>query len=142
MSEYIKSMSGSIRRSRGFGRDSLELAVTISFDAKQFSKIAKKGCPLAAGMAQIKNVVLDATGVRGIPSYQPESYSQRWPRARKGLKTITVYFEISDFNARQLGVNTSEYSIYQSVDLNTTLEATRNDGHLFAKAMIVERISN
>lgn len=142
MTHYIKSMRGSIQRARGYGQDGLELCVTVSFDAKEFNRIKKKQSPLAAGMAQIKNVVLDATGVRGIPGYARASYSSEFPRASKGLVTLTLYFEISAYNAMQLGANIKDFCLYHAVDLNTTLENTRDQGHLFAKSAISFHFGN
>ncbi len=141
--EYIKSMTGIIQKARGYGQHGLELKVTVSFDSKEFNKIKrKKQCPLKAGMAQIKNVVLDSTGVRGLPSYSPVSYSQRFPRASKGLITLDLYFDISNYNASQLGADITDYFLNHKVDLNTTLKNTRNDGHLFAKSAIASTIAN
>jgi hypothetical protein len=143
MSQYILSMRGLIQRARGYGQDGLELAVTVTFDAKQFNAIKKsKACPLAAGMSQIKNVVLDAIGVRGVPSYASQSYTQRFPRAKGGQVTLTVYFDVSTFTANALGVDTKDYFLRHTVDLNTTLEATRNDGHLFAKSAIAQNFGH
>lgn len=147
MSHYVKTMRGIIQRARGYGQDGFELAVTVSFDAKEFNRIKKTQDPLAAGMSQIKNVVLDACGVRGMPSYAPQSYAVRYPRASKGLVTLTVYFDVSRYNAEQLGVsfsNTQIGTLYSShsIDLQTTLEATRNDGHLFAKTAIASHFGN
>ncbi len=133
----IKSMKGLIMRQRGYGQDGFELAVTIQFDA---TLLRKHG--LSSYMPQIKNVVLDATGVRGMPSYARPTMNQEFPRASKGVITLVVYFEISAFNASQLGANVKEYSLYHPVSLNETLEATRNDGHLFAKSVLASRIGN
>lgn len=136
-------MRGMIQRARGYGSDGYELAVTVSFDAAEFNRIKKtKQCPLAHGMSQIKNVVLDAVSIRGTPSYAPLSYSQRFPRAKSGLVTLTVYFDVTPYQLEALGLGPSKALGYQttwnyhSVDLNTTLEKTRNDGHLFAKTAI------
>lgn len=142
MSQYIKSMSGLIQRAQGYHQDGLELVVTVSFDAKQFNAIAKKSNPLESGMAQIKNVVLDATGVRGIPGYSAVSMRQRWPRAKNGLKTIELRFSISEYNANELGADVKSWSICHPVDLNTTLESTRDAGHLFAKSALVSNFGN
>lgn len=136
--DYIKSMSGFISRARGYGQDGFELRVRVSFDAVQFNKLRKvKQDPLANGMAQIKNVVLDTTGIRGIPSYSPLSYSQRYPRASKGLITLDLYFDVSEYTLKANGLKDGT-----SVDLNAVLERTRNDGHLLAKAVIAERMGN
>lgn len=144
MKHYIQSMHGSIQKQRGYGQNGLELVVTVSFDADQFRKIKnrKNQCPLQHGMAQIKNVVLDAVGVRGIPSYSAPSMNQRWPRASKGLVTLQVYFGVSEYVAKELGVDASEWNIHHSVDLNTTLEATRQDGHLFAKSVLASHFGH
>lgn len=143
MSQYIKSMQGVLQRARGYGQDGFELAVTVVFDAVQFNKIKKsKTCPLAAGMSQIKNVVLDAVSVRGVPSYASQSYTQRFPRAKNGTVTLTVYFDVSAYQASQLGVNAKDYFARLQVDLNKTLEATRNDGHLFAKSVLASHFGN
>lgn len=142
MSQYIKSMSGMIRRARGYGQDGFELAVKVSFDAKEFNRIKKTQDPLAAGMAQIKNVVLDAVSIRGNPSYASQSYIQRFPRAKNGLVTLTVFFEVNEYTIKTLGVNTSDFCLSHAVDLNTVLEATRSDGHLFAKTAIAAKFSN
>jgi hypothetical protein len=149
MKQYIKSMKGIIQRQRGYGSNGFELAVTIAFDAIQFNKIKKaKQCPLAAGMAQIKNVVLDACGARGMPSYASQSYTQRFPRAKNGLVTLTVYFDISAYQMETLGLGPSKALgfttqwIYHAIDLNTTLEATRADGHLFAKTALASHFGN
>jgi hypothetical protein len=143
MSQYIKSMHGRIQRARGYGQDGFELAVMVSFDAVQFNKIRKsKTCPLAAGMGQIKNVVLDACSVRGTPSYAPQSYNQRFPRAKNGSVTLTVYFDVSAYTAEQLGVNIKDWIVSRSVDLNTTLETTRQEGHLFAKSALASHFGN
>jgi hypothetical protein len=138
----IKSMQGMVTRSRAYSNDGFELRVTISFDAKVFNSIKKKSCPLARFMPQIKNVVLDATGVRGTPSYSRPSYSQQYPRTSKGLVTLDVYFDVSEFNAQSLGVDLKAWSVYQQVDLNSTLESTRGDGHMFAKNVICEKLFN
>lgn len=138
----IKSMTGSIQRSRGYANDGLELVVTVSFDSKEFNRIKKKQDPLAHYMAQIKNVVLDATNVRGIPSYAPISMNRRYPRASKGVITLQLYFTISEFNAKELGVDTSQWRPYHQVNLNDTLESTRDDGHLFAKSAIASRLGH
>ena len=142
MSHYIKSMSGRIGRARGYGQDGFELCVTVTFDAAQFNRLKKTQDPLAAGMSQIKNVVLDACGVRGMPSYASQSYTQRYPRAKNGTVTLSVYFDVSQYNAMQLGVNPKDYFVSQAVDLNTTLEATRQDGHLFAKSVLASQFGN
>lgn len=142
MSHYIKSMRGLIQRARGYGSNGFELEVTVSFDAKEFNRIKKIESPLAAGMAQIKNVVLDACGVRGIPSYSRPSMYQAWPRASKGLVTLTVYFDVSEYTAKELGVDTSSNFLYAAIDLNVKLEATRNQGHLFAKSAIAQKLGN
>ena len=134
--QYIRSMKGSVQKARGYGDNGYELSVTVSFDAKQFNKIKKTSDPLAAGMAQIKNVVFDATGVRGYPGYQRASYSQQFPRASKGLVTLTVTFDISTYQAKELGVDLSDWNPYLKVDLQSHLEKTREDGHLFAKTAL------
>lgn len=138
----IKSMHGTIQKSRGYSNNGLELKVTVSFCSKEFNRIKKEQNPLECFMPQIKNVVFDATNVRGIPSYSRPSMHQQWPRASKGLITLDLYFSISDFNAKELGADTSQWCLYHSVDLNTTLEATRQDGHLFAKTAIASRLGH
>lgn len=138
----IKSMYGTIQKQRGYGQDGLELKVTVSFCSKEFNRIKKKQNPLECFMPQIKNVVFDATNVRGIPSYSPVSMNQRWPRASKGLITLDLYFSISEFKAIELGADVKQWSLYHAVDLNTTLEATRHDGHLFAKTAIASRLGH
>jgi len=136
-------MQGVIRRARGYGQDGFELAVTIAFDAVQFNKIKKsQNDPLQDGMAQIKNVVLDAVSVRGTPSYSRFSMRQAYPRAKNGLVTLTVYFDVSRYTAESLGVNTSDFCLYHVVDLNTTLEATRQDGHLLAKTALAAALGH
>lgn len=138
----IKKMSGTIQRARGYGERGFELVVSVSFDAKEFNRIKKKQSPLEHFMPQIKNIVLDACGVRGVPSYAPQSYNQYYPRASKGLVTIDLTFPMSDYNAQSLGVDTKAWSVYKSVDLNTTLESTRHEGHMFAKSVIASKIAN
>lgn len=148
-SQYIKSMKGMIKRARGYGQDGFELAVTVSFDATLFNSFKKaKTCPLAQGMAQIKNVVLDACGVRGMPSYSPLTMTQKFPRAKNGLVTLTVYFDVSAYQMGTMGLGPSKALgfatswNYHAVDLNTTLEATRNNGHLFAKTAIASKLGH
>lgn len=140
--KYIVKMSGSIQNARGLGQYGLELVVNVSFDAKEFSRIKKKDDPLAAGMAQIKNVVYDATGVRGFPHYAPISMNQRFPRASKGLVTITLYFDVSENTAKELGADTNSWRLYHDVELQYTLDKTREDGHLFAKTAIAEKMGH
>lgn len=143
MKHLIQSMSATIRQARGYGQDGLELVVTVSFDAKEFNCIKKTDDPLASAMAQIKNVVLDATGVRGIPGYAPAGYGQRFPRAKNGCVTLDVTFEISDYNAKELGADIkNKYAMYHAVDLKTKLEETRQDGHLFAKSALASHFGN
>lgn len=142
MDQLIKSMSATIHKSRGLGIDGLEMSVSVSFDSKLFNQIKKNSDPLAAAMGQIKNVVLDATGVRGIPSYSAVSMNQRFPRASKGVVTLTVCFDVSEYTARELGVDTSKWTVHHSIDLNPTLEATRDDGHLFAKSAIASQLGH
>jgi len=141
MGHYIKTMRGLIKRQRGYGQDGFELAITIQFDAKEFNRIKKKQNPLEAAMAQIKNVVLDAVSVRGTPSYQRVSYSNAWPRASKGVVELTVYFEMSDYQANKF-IDPKEYNPVRSIDLQATLEATRNKSHLFAKSVIASHMGN
>ena len=140
--KYIKAMTGSIQRERHYGANGFELIVMVSFDAKEFNALKKrKQDPLAAGMAQIKNVVLDATGIRGVPSYAPQSYNQRFPRAKNGMVTLKLTFRnVSEFTLKKLGVNTKEWCLYHAVDLSTKLEETRDDGHLFAKSVVDETL--
>jgi hypothetical protein len=122
-------MTGYITSARGYVATGKELVVSVSFDAKEFNRIKKSGnCPLAHGMAQIKNVVLDAALVRGIPTYQRASYAKQFPRASKGVVTLELSFELSNFNAQSLKD--------KSIDFNSVLENTRDDGHLFAKSAI------
>lgn len=142
LNPYIQSMSGSIQRARGYGQDNFELVVSVSFDAKQFSQIKKKQDPLAYAMAQIKNVVLDATGVRGTPGYSPVAYKQRFPRASKGTVTLKLYFDVPDHVLKALHVDTKQWSLYHTVELNETLERTRDDGHLFAKSALAAVTGN
>lgn len=138
----IKKMSGTIQRARGYGERGFELVVSVSFDAKEFNRIKKKQNPLECFMPQIKNVVLDACGVRGVPGYAPQSYNQYYPRASKGLVTLNLTFQVSDFNAQSLGVDLKAYAVYIDVDLNTTLESTRHEGNMFAKSVIASKIAN
>lgn len=150
MRHFIKSMQGVIQRARGYGRDlDFELKVTVCFDAAQFNAIKKaKQCPLASAMPQIKNVVLDAIGVRGMPSYAPLSMRQRFPRAKNGTVTLSVYFDVSPYVLQSLGLGPSKalgFStsyVFHNVDLNSTLEATRDAGHLFAKSVLASHIAN
>ena len=142
MGHYIKSMRALVQHARGYGTNGFELAVMVSFDAKEFNRIKKTQDPLAHGMSQIKNVVLDATGARGIPSYARHSYNQAYPRASKGLVTLTVTFDISAFNAQNLGTDLSACFVHHAIDLNSTLEATRGDGHMFAKSVLASQFGN
>jgi len=135
-------MKGVIQRQRGYGQDGYELAVVIQFDAKEFNRIKKKQNPLEAGMAQIKNVVLDAVSVRGVPSYARPSMRQEFPRASKGVIELTVCFEMSKYQVEAAGVDTKQYNLYHPVDLNETLERIRDDGHLFAKSVIASHFGN
>ncbi len=140
---YIIAMSGRVQKQRGYGQDGLELVVAITFDAKQFNKIKQKSCPLSAGMAQIKNVVFDATGIRGLPSYAAVSMGQRFPRASKGKISLLVYFDCSDFTAKLLKVDTTKtWGLYHPVNLQSALEQTQNDGHLFAKTAIASMMGH
>ncbi len=140
--QYIIKMSGSIQRARGYGQDGFELIVTVSFDAKQFNAIKKqKQDPLATAMAQIKNVVLDGAGVRGMPSYSRPSMNQAYPRAKQGLITLQLSFDISEFSAKELGADVKKnWCLYHKVELQKTLDATRDDGHLFAKSVLASMI--
>ena len=142
--EYIKSMRGVLMRARGYGSNGYELAVEVCFDASQFNRIKKTQCPLGAGMAQIKNVVFDACGVRGIPGYSRPTMRQPFPRASKGLVKLTVYFDVSEYTARQLtGLDLKPWTaLHHAVELQSVLEATRADGHLFAKTAIASRMGN
>lgn len=139
---YIRSIKGTIQRQRGYGQNGFEIAVHVSFDAIEFNRIKKTSNPLQAGMAQIKNVVLDATGIRGIPSYSAPSMNQKFPRAKKGLVTLTIYFEVNEYALEHLKVDTKQYSVYHGVNLQQALDATRNDGHLFAKTAIASRLGH
>ncbi len=136
VNQYIKDMKGSVQRHGGLGMGGFQLVVTVSFDSKEFNRIKKKKDPLAAAMAQIKNVVFDATGVRGHPGYSRPSMNQKFPRASKGLVVLKLTFDISELNAKKLGADTKEFCLYHAVDLNTTLNKTREDGHLFAKTAL------
>jgi hypothetical protein len=140
--DYIKFMRGHIHRARGYGQDGFELSVQVSFDAKAFNRFKKTTNPLAVAMPQIKNVVLDACGVRGMPSYARASYTQAYPRARHGMITLTVTFEVSKFNCNALGVNMSDFCVSHAVDLQSTLDATRTDGHLLAKTAIASAMGH
>jgi len=133
---YIRSMSAHVTKTNYIGMENgCVLKVTVSFDAKQFSALRKKKInPLAQGMPQIKNVVFDATGIQGHPSYARASYSQEFPRAKCGTVTLTLAFPCDIFNLKRLGVDGSQWSVYKAVELQKTLEATRDDGHLFSKA--------
>lgn len=149
MSHLIKSMQGRIQRARGYGQDGYELQVVIQFDAAQFNAIKKaKDCPLSVAMPQIKNVVLDACGVRGMPSYAAVSMRQKFPRAKNGTVTLSVYFDVSAYQMETMGLGPSKALgfqtsyVFHNVDLNTTLESTRNDGHLFAKSVLAAKIAN
>jgi len=110
--------------------------VIVSFDSVEFSKLKKKGDPLAHYIPQIKNVITDAFGVNSMPSYSPVSYGQRYPRAKGGLITLRLMFDISDFKFKEL----------RDKDLNTKVSAalydTRDHGHLFAKSAINSRLFN
>ena len=140
MENYIRSMSGTICRARGYGQDGFEMLVRVSFDAKQFNKIKAKQCPLGYAMAQIKNVIVDATGVNSMPGYAPVSYGQRFPRASKGLVTLTLSLDVVEFTLRRLKVDTKQWSLYHPVELNATLGRTRGDGHMFAKTAITQAL--
>ena len=142
MSYYIQKMSAYVQKQRGYSQTGYELVVSVSFDSKQFQKIKKSECPMAASMAQIKNVVLDACGVRGIPSYSQPSMIQRFPRAKNGLITLQLYFDLSEFEARRLNVDIEEYFPRVAVDMQTTLDETQNDGHLFAKTAVSSRMGH
>lgn len=133
----IKSMNGCIQRNRGIGCDGFELIVTVSFDSVEFKALQKKKIsPLEHTMAQIKNVVFDSCGVRGIPGYSPAGYKQYYPRAKKGVVTLKLYFEVDIFVLNRLKVDTKEWCLYHEVELQKTLESTRGDGHLFAKTAL------
>lgn len=135
--DYIKSMLGYVSRASGYGvGNELVLKVQISLDAKEFNKIKKTQDPLAYCMAQIKNVVFDATNIRSIPSYAPMSYGQRYPRAKNGLVTLTVVFDLDQFTAKRLNIDSKDYFLSHKIDLQSYLEASRNEGHLFAKTAI------
>lgn len=138
----IRSMRGTIQRARGYGQDGFELVVSVSFDAKEFNRIKKTSDPLAVAMPQIKNVVLDATGIRGTPGYAAISMHQRFPRAKNGLVTLDLYFDVSAYNATELGADLKQYSVYHKVELNKTLEQTRDEGHLFAKSVLASQVGN
>ncbi len=142
MSHYIKSMRGCIMRARGYASNGYEMRVTVSFCAKEFARLKKTENPLEAGMPQIKNVVLDACGIRGIPSYARPSMSQAFPRASKGLVTLEVCFDVSEYNAIRLGVKADGHYISLSIDLQTTLDSTRFDGHLLAKSSLASHFGN
>jgi hypothetical protein len=135
---YILKMRGIIEQARGYG-GGYQLTVHVQLDAAQFRSLVKrKQNPLHACMAQIKNVVLDATRgeVRGMPSYAPQSMYQHWPRAKNGVVTIELSFGCSAAQVIALGAPIKEYYFRHAVDLQTVLESTRNDGHLFAKSAI------
>lgn len=144
MTHYIQKMNGYLGEARGYGCNGYELAVTIQFDAKEFNRIKKTQDPLGTAMPQIKNVVLDACGVRGMPSYAHVSYGVKYPRASKGLVTLTVYFDVSEFTARELLKHGGQVGFggLAIVDLQKTLEAARNDGHIFAKTAIASHFGN
>lgn len=134
MNQLIKKMSYSVQRERGYGQNGYELAVHITYNSALFDKIKKSEDPLAASMSQIKNVVWGALGVRGLPSYSPVSYNQRFPRASRGEIRLTVYFDISKYTAKEV----------ESLkpDLNAELERTRDQGHLFAVTAIASKLAN
>lgn len=130
-------MIGYIKQKRGYGVGrELELQVNVSFDAKEFNRIKKTQDPLSVGMSQIKNVVFDAINIRSMPSYAPVAYKQRYPRAKNGLITLSIYFDVDEFTARRVGINLDRFMLNHRVDLQSTLELTRQDGHLFAKTAI------
>jgi hypothetical protein len=137
---YIKNMTGFIKKNPCFGADldSFIFEVYVSTDAKQFNLIKKKSCPLQHCMAQIKNVVFDKTNIRGTPSYAPVGYKQRWPRAKNGLIVLKLTFDISHAKALNLGADLKDFCLYKQVDLNTTLNNTRLNGHLFAKTAMAQ----
>jgi hypothetical protein len=132
----IKSMRGFLQQARGYGSNGYELVVSVSFDAAEFNRIKKKQDPLGHYMSQIKNVVLDCCEVRGVPSYQPLTMRQRFPRAQNGTITVKLYFELTDTQAKNVSIGNK----YQF--LNDTLEATRNESHLFAKSVIASHFGN
>ncbi len=138
--QLIKSMSANIQQVRGYGVDGFELNVTVSFDSKEFAKIRKsKQDPLSESMAQIKNVVFEACGVRGVPGYSAVSMNQRFPRASKGLVTLELHFDISFSDVERITgqkFKRAPYTFYHSIELQKTLDKTRNDGHLFAKTAL------
>ncbi len=141
--KYIVSMSGCIKRQSHYGSNGFELVVTVSFDSKEFSRIRKaKENPLSTAMAQIKNVVFEATGIRGTPGYSRPSMNQEFPRASKGLVTLSLTFDVSESQAKELGADIKEWCLYHSIELNKTLEKTRNDGHLFAKTAIASAMGH
>ena len=149
MSHLIKSMHGLIQSARGYGSNGAELVVTIDFDSKLFNKLRTKECPLAIAMPQIKNVVLDATGIRSMPSYAAVSMRQRFPRARNGIIRLQVYFDVNRHDLIRMGIQPTKslYDLISSfemhkVELNSVLERTRQDGHLLAKTAIVAHLGH
>ena len=117
--------------------------MTIQFDAAEFNRLKKTQDPLGAAMPQIKNVVLDACNVRTMPSYAPLSMRQRYPRARNGVVQLIVYFDVSEWNAKALFQRGGQVgTLGLAIELQSTLEATRNDGHLFAKTAIASHFGN
>lgn len=87
-------------------------------------------------------------GWNAMPSYAPPSMRQRFPRAKNGTVTLSVYFDVSPYVLQSLGLGPSKalgFStsyVFHNVDLNSTLEATRDDGHLFAKSVLASHIGN
>lgn len=148
MRQLILSMQGMIQRARGYGQDGFELKVTVTFDAVQWNSLKKRQDPLAVAMPQIKNVVLDACGVRGLPSYSPLSMRSRYPRAKNGTVTLSVYFDVSPYQLESMGLGPSKALgfvtqwVSHAVDLNTTLEATRQNGHLLAKTALASHFGH
>lgn len=124
---YITRMSGFLD-TIGYSSQRV-LKVVVYIDAKQFNAIKKKSDPLAIAMPQIKNVVWDSCGVDGLPSYTPQSYSQRYPRASKGMVKVTLIFDLTEYKYQAL-------KDLRGLSIQEVFEQTKHDGHLFAKPQL------
>ena len=122
----IRNIEAAISQSRHYGAtdaDAYCLRLQVTFDAKQFSKLDKKGLnPIRAYQSEIFDRLYLA-----LPWLQDSMKTihlqsrKDWKRARLGKKTIEASIYLSKAEAAKSGVDTSKWGIYHKLDLDAKL---------------------
>lgn len=98
----IVSMKAILTEARHYGTtdaDCYQICVDVGFDAKEFNRIKKKQDPIAHSVVDVKNAVYRLTGLGPLPKVQNR---RDWPRAKDGVKTIEMTFDVSRDEYRRL----------------------------------------